>query len=59
MKRSGLCLMQCDRGGQQRDVKREVIRPKQWARKTDLYGNTLNTSEARLCLPKLGRKMFP
>ena len=28
-------------GGQQRDVKREVTRSKQWARKSDLYGNIL------------------
>lgn len=53
MKRSSLCLMQFDRGGQQRDVKGEVIWPKQWARKRDLYGNILNASGARLRLLNL------
>lgn len=37
--------MQFGRGGQQRDVKREVTWSKKWARKSDLYGNSLKGYE--------------
>lgn len=43
MKTSIFYLMQFDRGGRQRDE--EVTWSKQWARKSDSYGNTLKGYE--------------
>lgn len=45
VKTSSLFLLQFGRGGQQRDVKRELTRPMQWARKSVLYRNILKGFE--------------